>query len=86
MRFFGLRPQNDNLMVGMIKNNKSESAPLLQAAAFLTPRLLADRVRAASQGRWVMDPLAVFMRILAGTAIAIAVISTVAVLMRGSKS
>ncbi len=33
-----------------------------------------------------MDPLAIFMRILAGTAIAIAVISTIAVLMRGSKS
>jgi hypothetical protein len=33
-----------------------------------------------------MDPLAIFMRTLAGTAIAIAVISTIAVLMRGSKS
>jgi len=33
-----------------------------------------------------MDPLAIFMRILAGTAITIAVISTIAVLMRGSKS
>jgi hypothetical protein len=33
----------------------------------------------------VMDPLAVFMRILAGIAIAIAVISTVAVVMKGSK-
>jgi hypothetical protein len=33
-----------------------------------------------------MDPLAIFMRILAGTAITLAVISTIAVLMRGSKT
>jgi hypothetical protein len=33
-----------------------------------------------------MDPLAIFMRILAGSAITLAVISTLAVLMRGSKS
>ncbi len=33
-----------------------------------------------------MHPLAIFMRILAGSAIAIALISTLAVLMRGSKS
>jgi len=33
-----------------------------------------------------MDPLAVFMRILAGIAITISIISTVAVLMRGAKS
>jgi hypothetical protein len=33
-----------------------------------------------------MDPLAIFMRILAGSAITLAVISTIAVLMRGSKT
>jgi hypothetical protein len=33
-----------------------------------------------------MDPLAIFMRILAGSAITLAVISTIAVLMRGSKA
>ncbi len=33
-----------------------------------------------------MNPLAIFMRILAGTAITLVVISTIAVLMRGSKS
>jgi hypothetical protein len=33
-----------------------------------------------------MNPLAIFMRILAGTAITLAVLSTIAVLMRGSKS
>ncbi len=33
-----------------------------------------------------MDPLAIFMRILAGTAIAISIISTVAVFIRGSKT
>jgi hypothetical protein len=32
-----------------------------------------------------MDPLAIFMRILAGAAITLAIISTIAVLMRGSK-
>ena len=32
-----------------------------------------------------MDPLAIFMRILAGTAITLAIIFTIAVLMRGSK-
>ncbi len=33
-----------------------------------------------------MDPLAIFMRVLAGTAITFAVISAIAVLMRGSKT
>jgi len=33
-----------------------------------------------------MDPLAIFMRILAGTAITFAIICTIAVLMRGSKT
>jgi len=33
-----------------------------------------------------MNPLAIFMRILAGTAITLAVLSAIAVLMRGSKS
>ncbi len=33
-----------------------------------------------------MNPLAIFMRILASTAIAFAVISAIAVLIRGSKS
>ena len=33
-----------------------------------------------------MNPLAIFMRILAGTAITLAVLSTIAVLIRGSKS
>jgi hypothetical protein len=32
-----------------------------------------------------MDPLAIFMRILAGTAIVFSLVSAVAVLMRGSK-
>lgn len=32
-----------------------------------------------------MDPLAIFMRILAGTAIVLALVSTAAVFLRGSK-
>lgn len=63
-------------------------SPFLLSPSVLTCSVGVDRLRAAETQRGkgtFMDPLAIFMQTLAGIATAVAVVSTIAVLMKGSK-